>query len=76
MATVSKTISGATTTFTITDAAGNVLTVASTAGPVTGNTTTLAGTSVHDDALVVLANLLQQLQTGLVPGSGAQGLIP
>lgn len=77
MASVTKSISGAVTTYVITDVAGNTLTIASTAGAVTGNTTTLTTSAgVHDDALQLAFNLLNQLQTGLQPGSGAQELIP
>lgn len=77
MASVTKSISGSATTYVITDVAGNTLTIVSTAGAVTGNTTTFATSAgVHDDALALAFNLMNQLQTGVEPGAGAQTLLP
>jgi hypothetical protein len=76
MANVTKSTSGNVTTYTITDGAGVAGTIAVTAGPVTGNTTTIAVTAGHNDWLQMAAELLLQLETGVLPGSGAQGLVP
>ena len=76
MAAVTKAISGNTTTFTIVDATGVSGTIAVTTGAVTGNTTTIAVTSGHDDWLGMASELLLQLRTGLIPGAGAQNLVP
>jgi len=63
----SKSVSGAVTTYTITDMRGTSATVAVTANPVTGNTTTLSGTGIRPDAMKIMAQLLLQTSTGLVP---------
>ena len=76
MASVAKVVSGNTTTFTVTDAGGAAATLTVVSGAVTGNVITYGGAAVHNDATAVIFNLLNQLQTGLVPGAGAQGLIP
>lgn len=76
MANVTKSVSGSTTTYTIVDGAGVSGTIAVTAGPVTGNTTTIAVTSGHDDWLGMASELLLQLRTGLLPGAGAQNMVP
>lgn len=66
MANRTKSVSGATTTYTITDNENVAMTVAVTQ-TVAGNTTTIAGTAVHYDALNDLAQLCLQLATNLVP---------
>jgi len=76
MATVTKLVSGQTTTYTVTDATGVQGTIATTVGPTSGNTTTIAATGLHNDGLMMMVNLLGQLQIGILPGSGAQGLLP
>lgn len=74
MATVSKAISGANTTYTITDAAGTVGTLVVNSGATTGFATTLAATGMRNDGLSIIAELLAQIRTGVLPGSGAQGI--
>jgi hypothetical protein len=76
MASVTKSVSGNTTTFTIVDSANVSGTIAVTQGVVTGPTTTISATAVHTDWLQMAVNLLEQLQTGVVPGAGAQNLVP
>lgn len=76
MASVTKSVSGAATTYTITGSDGTVGTIVSTSGAVTGNTTTIAVTSCHDDWLGMASELLLQLRTGLQPGAGAQNMVP
>lgn len=76
MASVTKSVSGNTTTFTVTDAEGNAATLTVASGAVTGNTIAYGGAAVHDDATALIFNLLNQLQTGIIPGAGAQGLVP
>lgn len=76
MANVTKAVSGNTTTYTIVDGAGVSGTIAVTVGAVTGNTTTIAVTAGHDDWLGMAAELLQQLRTGVLPGAGAQNMLP
>lgn len=63
----SKSVSGSTTTYTITDTAGVSATAAVTANPVTGNVTLLGGSAIHGDGLNQMAQLLLLLATGLVP---------
>ncbi len=76
MASVVKSTSGNVTTFTVTDATGAAATLTVTTGAVTGNTITYGGAAVHNDASQMIFNLLNQLQVGLVPGGGAQELLP
>jgi hypothetical protein len=76
MASVTKSTVGSVVTFTVTDAQGNAATVAVNVNAVTGNTITYGGAAVHDDATAMIFNLLNQLQTGLIPGAGAQNLLP
>lgn len=76
MANVTKGVSGNVTTYTIVDGAGVSGTIAVTTGPVTGNTTTIAVTAGHNDWLQMAAELLLQLETGLLPGAGAQNMVP
>ncbi len=74
MATVVKVVSGNNTTFTVTDVLGNAATLVVATGAVTGNTITYGGAAVANDATQMIFNLLGQLQTGLMPGLGAQGI--
>ncbi len=76
MASVTKAISGNTTTFTITDAESNQATITVVSGAVTGNTYQFGGAAVLADAVQMMFNLMNQLQTGLIPGAGAQNLTP
>jgi hypothetical protein len=76
MASIVRSISGNTTTFTITDVQGNAATITVTTNTVTGNTIAYGGAAVHDDATAEIAILTLQLQTGLIPGAGAQNLLP
>ena len=77
MASVTKAVSGATTTFVITDSAGSTLTLTTTTGAVTGISTSFASSGdLHNDGMALLSELALQLQTGLVPGAGAQRLTP
>lgn len=68
MAGLTKSVSGATTTYTITDAEGASIAIAYTQGIGAGNTMT--GTSsgnLHQDGQLMLTTLMQQLSTNLVP---------
>jgi hypothetical protein len=76
MASVTKAVSGAVTTFTITDQEGNSATIAVTTNNITGNTIQYGGSGVHNDATALMFNLMNQLQTGLIPAAGAQNLLP
>lgn len=77
MAAVTKSVSGSTTTFVITDMEGSTLTLAVATGAVTGNTVTFTSSGgLHSDGMNMAAQLLLQLATGLIPGAGAQGLNP
>ena len=76
MASVTKAVSGSTTTFTVTDQEGNAATITVVSNSVTGNTCQYAGAAVHNDATALMFNLMNQLQTGLIPGTGAQNLLP
>lgn len=77
MAAITKSVSGSVTTFVITDQEGNTLTMAVTSGAVTGNTIVFTSSGgLHYDGMAMASTLLLQLQTGLIPGAGAQGLLP
>ena len=76
MASVTKSVSGAVTTFTITDSTGAAATIAVTTNTITGNTIVYGGSAVHNDATQLMFNLMNELQTGLIPGAGAQNLVP
>jgi hypothetical protein len=77
MANVTKTVSGAVSTFVITDNAGSTLTLAVTSGTVTGLSTAFTSSGgLHVDGMQELWNLLNaQLIVDIIPGSGAQGLM-
>lgn len=67
MTTMTKSTSGAVTTYVITGQNAATITVAVTVGPVTGNTFTIATSAgVSQDAIITLANLVQVLQSGLL----------
>jgi hypothetical protein len=76
MASVTKSVSGAVTTFTITDVNNNAATITVTSNSVTGNTCQYGGAAVANDATALMFNLMNQLQTGLIPAAGAQNLLP
>jgi len=76
MASVTKSVSGNTTTFTVTDMTGAAATLTVVSGAVTGNTVLFGGAAVHNDGVAKIFDLLNQLQTGVIPGAGAQGLLP
>lgn len=77
MASVTKSVSGDTTTLTITDSDGSTLQLAVDTGGVTGITVTFTSTgALHYDGMAMATSLLLQLQTGIIPGAGAQGLNP
>lgn len=76
MASVTKTVSGSTITFTVTDSTGAAATLIATNNPVTGLVVAFGGAAVHGDAMAIISSLTLQLQTGLVPGAGAYGLQP
>lgn len=74
MASVTKSVSGTTSTFVVTDQESNAATLTVSAGAVTGPTVTFASGAMQRDGVQMIFNLLNQLQTGLIPGNGAQGL--
>lgn len=74
MASVTKSVSGSVSTFAITDNGGTVATIAVNAAPTTGITCTFSGGALRQDGVAMVVHLCQQLQTGLIPGGGAQGL--
>ena len=67
MASMTKSTSGAVTTYVITSVNAATITVAVTTGAVTGNAFALSSSgSVDQDAMVTLANLVQVLMGGLL----------
>jgi len=77
MASVTKSVSGNTTSYVVTDTAGSTLTMAVATSQVTGNTIVFTSSGgLHNDGLAIMSQLLLQLQTGLLPGAGAEGLLP
>lgn len=74
MANVTKAISGNVTTYTITDSSGVTGTIACNVAPVTGPLYTIATTNMHRDGIQMMCTLMEQLQTNLLPGAGAQNL--
>jgi hypothetical protein len=67
MASMTKSASGAVTTYVITSVNAATITVAVTTGAVTGNTFTVTtSAAVDQDAIVTLANLVQVLMGGLL----------
>jgi hypothetical protein len=75
MASVSKSVSGTTTTFTVTDQANNAATMVVSATN-TGLTVQFSGAAVYKDAVALMSQMMLQLQTGVIPGAGAEGLNP
>lgn len=67
MASVVKTSSGSTYTFTITDMAGSVATLVQTQNPITGTTIQFSGASVRIDAIAAIQTLVTVMESGLVP---------
>jgi hypothetical protein len=68
MATQTKSVSGNTTTYVITDTYGSTVTVALTQGYGSGRTCTFASSgNVHQDAQQALVTLMQMVSTGLTP---------
>ncbi len=76
MANITKTVSGAVSTFVITDVEGSTLTLAVTVDPVLPLATTFTSSGgLHRDGMQMLWNLLNaQLVADIVPGHGAQNL--
>jgi len=62
----SSTVSGNTTTYTITDTIGNTLTIAATHKPNKTVSCVFSGTLIND-GLKILDTLIQQLYTGTLP---------
>ena len=63
-----KTVSGNTTTYVITDVESNSVTVALTQGYGSGRTLTFSSSGgLHPDGQLQLAVLMEQLSTGLTP---------
>lgn len=76
MASVTKVVSGNTTTFTVTDSTGASATMTVNTGAVTGNTVTYGGSALRQDGQAIISSLNLMLQTGLIPGNGYFGLTP
>lgn len=67
MANVVKTVSGAVSTYVITDNESNTATLTVTSA-ITGNTIVFTSSGgLHYDGQAAMSNLLLQLQTGLLP---------
>ncbi len=77
MANITKSVAGSVSTFVITDNAGSTLTLAVTAGTITGLATAFTSSGgLHMDGMQMLWNLLNaQLVADIIPGLGAQGLM-
>lgn len=68
MAGQTKTVSGQTTTYVITDVEGSTVTVVATQSYGAGMTTTFTSSGgLHQDGMQMLTTLMQMLSTGLVP---------
>ena len=67
MAALTKSTSGNTTTYVITDMLSNAMTITVTSGVVTGNTIQYSGAAVHYDAVNMANQLGLELATGLLP---------
>jgi hypothetical protein len=68
MAARTKTVSGNTSSYVITDAQGSTATVALTQGFGSGRTVTLVSTGgLHVDGQIALVDLLRMISTGLTP---------
>lgn len=60
---------GSVVTYTVTDQSGATGTIAVTKNAVTGFTTALSSTALHNDGLAVVVELLQLISTGLLPNA-------
>lgn len=68
MAAQTKSVSGNTTTYTITDMTGSTVTVAASTTAVQGVTTTFTSSGgLHEDGAQMLATLMLLLATNLLP---------
>ncbi len=67
MATWTQSVSGNVVTYTVTDQEGSTGTIAVTKGAVTGFTSALSSTTLHNDGLQTMISLLQQISTNLLP---------
>lgn len=68
MAAQTKTVSGNTTTYVITDMLGSTVSIAATTTPVQGVTCTFSSSgSFHEDGSQMLAQLMLLLATNLLP---------
>lgn len=67
MASITKTVSGNNYTYAVTDMTGAIATLVMATNVVTGPTVTFSGAAVHEDAVWQIANLLNQMGSGLVP---------
>lgn len=68
MASQVKTVSGATTTYTITDTEGDSVAIALTQGYGSGRTLTFTSTGgLHVDGMLQVSVLMEMLSTGLTP---------
>ena len=56
-------------TYTVMDAGSNTGTIAVTKNAVTGFTTALSASALHNDGLQVCVELLQLISTGLLPNA-------
>lgn len=74
MASVTKSVSGAITTYTIVAANGASGTIACNQAATSGMVVTLGGSAMSLDGVQMAFNLLNQIQTGLLPGLGAQNI--
>lgn len=68
MAAQTKSVSGAATTYVITDMENNTVTVVATQNPTTGLTVTYSSSGgLHADGMALLSTLNLLLQTGIAP---------
>ena len=69
MATWTQSTSGSVVTYTITDNESNTGTIAVTKNPVTGFTTALSSSALHNDGLQTVVELLLLISTNLLPNN-------
>lgn len=75
MASMTRSDSGTTVTYVITDMSGSTMTATVTQTPVAGNTVTFASSGgLHADGLAMLMVLTQLLATGLLPSASVPTL--
>lgn len=68
MAGMTKSVSGSTTTYVITDMVGSTVTASVVTDDITGNLVTFSSSGgLHYDGLAMLDTLVQLLATGLLP---------